>query len=374
MKQPVIAQIAQQLAPGGIETMVLDLQSSADNPEQVHIISLEGTETSLKDNWPRLQNVPRLHTLNKQPGIQLSTIRQLADLLRSLKVDVVHTHHVGPLLYGGLAAKLAGCSHVHTEHDAWHLANLKRRILVGIFFHLLRPTVIADARLVAQSIQRYIPMFPTEVIMNGINTERFQPGDQNQARQHFELPPDVPVIGCAARLTAVKSHDILLSAFVRLPENTHLALAGGGELETSLRQQAVSLGVSDRVHFLGVVENMPEFFQAIDVFCLASQREGLPLSPLEAQACGRHVVMTDVGGCSEATAPDYGLLVPAGDIDSLSTALQRQLEEGCSDSARLSARAFVKAHGDLKRMIAQYQGYYLHSLGRQGSPGEGCDA
>ncbi|UYM14778.1 glycosyltransferase [Endozoicomonas euniceicola] len=374
MKQPVIAQIAQQLAPGGIETMVLDLQSGADNPEQVHIISLEGTEASLKENWPRLQNIPRLHALNKQPGIQMSTIHQLADLLRSLKVDVVHTHHVGPMLYGGLAAKLAGCGHVHTEHDAWHLANLKRRILVGTFFHLLRPTVIADARLVSQSIQRYIPMFSTEVIMNGISTERFQPGDQSQARHYLGLPTDVPIIGCAARLTPVKSHDILLSAFARLPGHTHLALAGGGELETTLREQAASLGISDRVHFLGVVQNMPLFFQAIDVFCLASQREGLPLSPLEAQSCGRNVVLTDVGGCSEATAPDYGLLVPAGDIDSLSTALQRQLNEGCTDSARLSARTFVKEHGDMKRMIAQYQRFYRHSIGQQGTSGEGCDA
>ena len=374
MKQPVIAQIAQHLAPGGIETMVLDLQSCASSPEQVHIISLEGTEASLKQHWPRLKNVPRLHVLDKQPGIQFSAIRQLAGLLRSLQVDVVHTHHVGPMLYGGLAAKLAGCGHVHTEHDAWHLANLKRRILVGAFFHLLRPTVIADAQLVAQSIERYIPLFPTKVIMNGINTARFQPGDQSKARQDLNLPADVQVIGCAARLTAVKSHDTLISAFSQLPENTHLALAGGGELEASLRLQADSLGIADRIHFMGVVEDMPTFFHAIDVFCLASQREGLPLSPLEAQACGRNVVLTDVGGCSEAICPDYGLLVPTGDPESLSTALQRQLDEGCSDEARQAARSFVREHGDLERMIDQYQTYYRSSINKGGCTQEGYDA
>ncbi|AMO57817.1 glycosyltransferase [Endozoicomonas montiporae] len=373
MKQSVIAQIVQQLAPGGIETMVLDLQQLSDNPERVHIISLEGTTDSLKENWPRLHNITRLHALNKPPGIQWSTVRQLTDLLRTLKVNVVHTHHVGPMLYGGLAAKIAGCGHVHTEHDAWHLSNLKRRALAGTFFHLLRPIVIADAQLVSQSIQRYIPMFSTEVIMNGISVERFCLGDQSLARQHLGLPLNVPFIGCAARLTAVKSHDVLLSAFSRLSADTHLALAGSGELESTLRKQAESLNVSDRVHFLGVVEDMPSFFQAIDVFCLASQREGLPLSPLEAQACGRNVVLTDVGGCSEAVAPDYGLLVPAGDIDSLSTALQRQLDEGCSDQARHSARQFVQKHGDLNRMISQYQQFYLQSLGKQGLAPEGYD-
>lgn len=362
MKHPVVAQIVQHLAPGGIETMVLDLQSSAPAPEHVHIISLEGTEKTTKASWSRLDKVPRLHFLNKQSGIQFHAIQQLANLLQSLHVDVVHTHHVGPMLYGGLAAKLARCSHIHTEHDAWHLSNVKRRLLVGAYFHLLKPVVIADAELVAQSIRQTIPLFSPAVVMNGVSTERFQPGEQSHARQQLGLLSNVPIIGCAARLTAVKSHDILIAAFAKLNVNTHLALAGDGELEQELRLFAKSLGVASRVHFLGLVEDMPCFFHAIDIFCLASQREGLPLSPLEAQACGRNVVLTDVGGCSEALTPDYGLLVPSGDKDSLARALQRQLDEGCSNQARKIARSFVQEHRDLKHMIAQYQNFYLDSL------------
>ena len=149
------------------------------------------------------------------------------------------------------------------------------------------PTVVADAELVAKSIRQYIPLFRPSVIMNGIDTERFQPGQQSMARDQLSLPKDVPIIGCAARLTAVKAHNILISAFSQLPNHIHLALAGGGELEEELKKLAQSLNVSDRVHFLGVVDDMPTFFHALDVFCLASMREGLPLSPLEAQACGR---------------------------------------------------------------------------------------
>lgn len=364
MTQLVVAQVVQHLAPGGIETMVLDLQSCAEHPENVHIISLEGTAAETKASWPRLRNVSRLHFLNKQPGTKFGAIWELAEILQSLKVDVVHTHHVGPMLYGGLAAWVAGCGHVHTEHDAWHLANLKRRLLAGTFFHLVRPTVIADAELVAHSIRQYIPAFSPEVIMNGISTDHFLPGDQNAARQKLNLPKNIKVIGCAARLAAVKSHNILLSAVAQLPEDAHLALAGGGELEQDLRQQAKSLGISDRVHFLGVVEDMPSFYHAIDVFCLASQREGLPLSPLEAQSCGRNVVLTDVGGCSEAIAPGLGLLVPAEDSQSLAKALSRQLLEGCSQEARRKAREFVRKKGDLKRMINQYDALYRSSVAK----------
>ena len=356
-QKSVVAQIVQHLAPGGIETMVLDLQRRAPDPEQVHIISLEGDLETACNHWPRLENIPRLHFLNKQPGIQFRDIKKLADLLKSLDVNVVHSHHVGPMLYGGIAAKLASCRHVHTEHDAWHLANIKRRLLVGSFFHLFRPAVAADAELVADSIRQYIPLFKPSVIMNGIDTERFQPGDQKQARRQLSLPQDVPLIGCAARLTAVKAHDVLISAFSKLPDDTHLALAGGGELEGDLKEQVKSLGIEERVHFLDVVEDMPAFFHAIDVFCLASLREGLPLSPLEAQACGRNVVLTDVGGCSEALAPD-GMLVNAGDQDVLAQALAGQVQKGCTDKARETAREFVVHKGNLTRMIDQYVQLY----------------
>ena len=357
-RKPVIAQIVQHLAPGGIETMVLDLQGCAPFPGQVHIISLEGSAEDAIHHWPRLNDVPRLHFLAKEPGIQPRSVNSLARLLRDIGVCVVHTHHVGPMLYGGLAAKLAGCRHVHTEHDAWHLADRKRRFLVGSFFHLFRPSVVADAELVAKSIRQYIPLFTPQVIINGINTRKFSPGDQTEARKVLNFPSDVPIIGCAARLTPVKAHSILLSAFTQLHSNVHLALAGGGELEGELKDQARREGVSDRIHFMGLVENMVEFYRAIDVFCLASRKEGLPLSALEAQACGRNLVLTDVGGCSEVIAPDQGGLVPAGETESLAKALKAQLENGCSNSAREKARSFVMEHGDLNRMIGEYSKLY----------------
>ena len=356
-----IAQIVQHLAPGGIETMVLDLQKKASAPEQVHIISLEGTFEKASAHWPRIKNTPRLHFLKKPPGLSLKAVKQLADLLKQLNISVVHTHHVGPLLYGGLAAKLAGCQHVHTEHDAWHLANPKRRLLVGACFHLLRPRVAADAKLVAQNIRQHIPLFTPSVILNGIDTELFCPGDQSQARELLALPKDKQIIGCAGRFTAVKSQHLLIEALAALPEAAHLALAGGGELEQDLRHQVQQANLEDRVHFVGVVEHMPDFYRAIDLFCMTSQREGLPLSPLEAQACERAALLTDVGGCLEAVDPESGLLVPYGDAQALQQALNTLLQTGLTSEARASARQFVLKNGDLQRMIHQYEQLYQGS-------------
>ena len=356
---PIVAQIVQHLAPGGIETMALDLQRKSPIPENIHIISLEGNHHDSVTKWPRIKQLQRIHFLDKKPGLSTSTVTQLYQLLKKLNVNVIHSHHVGPLLYGGIAAKLAGCRHVHTEHDAWHLTQQKRRWLVSACFHLLRPAVAADARLVADNIQQHIPLFTPSVILNGIDTDTFRPAEQDTARQKLNLPTDVPIIGCAGRFTAVKCHDVLIHAFAELPNHTHLALAGGGELEQSLKSLAKKLHVDQRVHFLGVLDDMPTFYQAIDVFCLASKKEGLPLSPLEAQACQTVVVITDVGGCREAVDPASGILIASGDIQALTSALQQQVTDGITPEKQLSAREFVVNHGNLERMIQQYHQLYL---------------
>ena len=356
---PIVAQIVQHLAPGGIETMALDLQRKSATPENIHIISLEGNHHDSVTKWPRIKQLQRIHFLDKKPGLSTSTVTQLYQLLKKLNVTVIHSHHVGPLLYGGIAAKLAGCRHVHTEHDAWHLTQQKRRWLVSACFHLLRPAVAADARLVADNIQQHIPLFTPTVILNGIDTDTFRPADQGTARHKLNLPADAPIIGCAGRFTAVKCHDRLIQAFAKLPNHTHLALAGGGELAQSLKSLAKKLQVDQRVHFLGVLDDMPTFYQAIDVFCLASKKEGLPLSPLEAQACQTVVVITDVGGCREAVDPASGILIEAGDTQALTSALQQQLTDGITPEKQSSARKFVVNHGNLERMINQYHQLYL---------------
>ncbi len=358
MTRPVIAQIVQHMAPGGIETMVLDLQSQASSPEHVHIISLEGSFQKAVNHWPRLADKYRLHFLGKRPGFQYRTMLQLAYLLKQLNVSIIHTHHAGPLLYGGIAAKLARCKHIHTEHDAWHLDNLKRRILVGTCFHLLRPEVVADAKLVAESVRHHIPLSSPNVVMNGIDTERFCPGDQTKARQQIRLPENVRIVGCAARFSAVKSLHLLIDAITRMPDDIHLALAGGGELEDKLRQQVSELNIDHRVHFVGMIDDMPQFYRAIDIFCMTSQREGLPSSSLEAQACGRTVVLSDVGGCREAVDPKSGVLVPYGESKLLDQGILHALKSGITLSSRTSAREFVEKYGNLKRMIRKYESLY----------------
>lgn len=352
MKIQTHVQLVQHLQPGGIESMALDLCAFASTEQKTLIVSLEGDKVSALKHWPRLNAyADSLVFLNKPAGVSLKTLWRLVKFFKKQNVTRVHTHHIGPLLYGSLAAKIAGVKEVvHTEHDAWHLNNEQHRRIVQFCFQFLRPLVVADAKMVAEQLTRRIPSAKPHVIYNGVDTARFCPGDQQQARATLGLPQTKQLLGCAARLHPVKGHAKLVRLISRAPCNMQLVLAGDGEMKTELQTLVKKLGVEDRVHFLGNVDDMPNFYRAIDVFCLASDFEGLPLSPLEAQACNTPAIVTDVGGCAETVCSESGFVVPADD----ETALQLAVAKAFLNLGNHTPREFVQARYDICKMLSNY--------------------
>ena len=347
-----VIQVVQHLRPGGIETQALELMRFGNSGDKQWIISLEGRHAHALERWPRLRAVSdRLIFLDKKPGLQPTLCWRLARLLRQLEADIVHSHHVGPLLYSGVAARLAGNIRlVHTEHDAWHFQQPRRGRLLAGLLQLLRPQLAADARAVAAPLSQLCPGLPVAVIPNGIDTRYFVPGDAALARAQLGLPPTVPLIGCSGRLEEVKGQCLLIEALARLPAAIHLALAGSGSSEARLRHQAANLGLVERVHFLGCLDDMPRFYQALDLFCLPSLNEGCPLSSLEAQACNVPTLVTDVGGSAETLCLYSGVLCRAGSATALANALQRMLD----GPGAIAPCHFVRRLGDIRTTARAY--------------------
>jgi len=122
-----MVQIVQRLSPGGIETLALGL--AARLPGSNPVLSLDWSTRDIQDRWPALRqaSVP-IEGLEKPAGVQPAFVLRLARRLRALAPRAVVTHHIGPLLYGGLAARLAGVPVVaYVEHDVWHYAAARDR-------------------------------------------------------------------------------------------------------------------------------------------------------------------------------------------------------------------------------------------------------
>jgi glycosyltransferase involved in cell wall biosynthesis len=338
------------MAPGGIETLVLDL-ALAD--PAVTVVSLEGTAERLADDWRPLEQLgDRFVGLDKQPGIMPALTTRLARMLRTERASAVIAHHVGPLVYGGLAARLAGVGRlVHVEHDAWHYAEPRRRRLAQLVHRVLRPRRVAVSRATAAAAVDALGVSDITIIPNGIDLQRFRPVDPSAARARLGLPASVRLVGSVGRLANVKGQDVLISALALMPAHVHAALVGDGPEADALRRRAVDLGLRDRTHFLGHRDRVEAIYPAFDVLCLPSRAEGLPRCIVEAQACGVPVVATAVGGVAEAVCPRTGVLAPPDQPDALARALMSALERGPVGRPR----AFVDPFFSFTRTLEAYR-------------------
>jgi glycosyltransferase involved in cell wall biosynthesis len=171
-------------------------------------------------------------------------------------------------------------------------------------------------------------------LRNGVDIERFAPGDRLAERRALDLPSDGQVLLCVGHLIERKGQHLLLDAYARLwapsgrarfgAPGPELLLVGAGEGEARLRAQASRLGIDGRVRFVGPVkpDELPRYYRAADAMVLSSLREGWPNVVLESLACGTPVLATAVWGTPEIlTGCDAGLLVEptiAGLADGLS--------------------------------------------------------
>ncbi|MEU5160561.1 glycosyltransferase family 4 protein [Streptomyces sp. NPDC020875] len=177
------------------------------------------------------------------------------------------------------------------------------------------------------------------------------------------VPDGAPVVLCVGRLCRQKGQDVLLAAWPEVraaaPE-ARLVLVGDGPDRAALTRLA-----PPGVRFAGAIRDIRPWLRAADVVVLPSRWEGMALAPLEAMACGRPVVVTDVSGARESLPPghDAHALVPPEDPRALAAALGALLADpGLRDRLGREARDHTRATGDVRRTAAAVTGLYQDLL------------
>jgi len=207
------------------------------------------------------------------------------------------------------------------------------RRLLGPLNWKISATLLHTTICVSDALRTYLikelgfPAKKTKTIHNGISLSEFVPFDSNmgEIRGRLRLRPDEFVLVCVARLSKQKGIDILLQAVARALRNgirCKCVIVGDGPLKDELLEQARTLELSGHVFFEGFHEDIRPYLQAATVFVLTSRGEGLPLSVLEAMACGLPSIVTNVGGNAEAiTHQVHGLVVSPESVDAVTNAI-----------------------------------------------------
>lgn len=330
--RPVIVHVLHTLNAAGAEVLVRDLAAATEDRYRTIVVALD-SDGPLRTAF-EARGV-EVHVLRRRPGVDWSCATRIASIARRRRASIIHAHQYTPFFYAALA-RLAGarrCRLVFTEHGR-HYPDRRRtkRVLANRLLVRLAHRITAVGESVADKLIRNegIPRRRIAVIHNGVDPDRFPTLDaceRNTLRASIGVAPEATLILHVAGFRPVKDHPTALRAFARLAArdpDAVLAFAGTGPGQPDAERLAESLGIADRVRFLGARDDVPRLWAAADIALLTSFSEGVSVAALEAMASRRPMVATNVGGNGEVVAHgETGFLAPREDDAAIAEALAR---------------------------------------------------
>lgn len=365
-----IMHVVLSLEPGGMENGVVNLTNSLDSKEfDVRICCLNGRG----DFASRLNRPECVYALGKAPGFSWRTTLDLAQLISEFRPDVLHTHNLGPLIYGSLASGFGlRCAILHGEHSLLPPYDREPRRLQQRrwFYHSCRRvhTVCNSSR--DELIALGYPGGKIVAVLNGVDVERFTPGLRGPAKSKIGLPQSAIVLGIVGRFGPFKQHGLLIDAFNRLAPSypaLHLLIVGdGGSERDRIKALALASPAAAQIHFAGLQHDLPPFYHAMDLVVLPSFNEGLSNVVLEAMACGVPALAHVLAGHREVIRHgEDGWVADLSNSENLRQALEKLL----ADRSRLAkmgqtARENVVKQFSLGQMIQNYASLYRNVAGQ----------
>ena len=207
------------------------------------------------------------------------------------------------------------------------------------------------------------PVASAVSIPNGIDVERFLTAEPMDKTDIVGVS-DSFLITMVARFQYPKRQDVLIEALCYLPSNAHVVLVGGegpNKQMARCKKLAQSLGVSDKVHFLGIRDDVPSILKTSDVIVLSSEYEGLSLSSVEGMAAGHPFVATDANGLREVVN-NAGVLFPNGDSRQLASIINHLYRDKVTRNAIAEQCRQRALDYDIRKMERSYFKLYENTL------------
>ncbi|MEX2527518.1 MAG: glycosyltransferase family 4 protein [Gemmatimonadota bacterium] len=374
-----IAQLIPDLSTGGAETMCVALSVELKRlGHEVQVVTFYPTIQPRYERQLVEAGVP-VQVLGKKPGVDPGLPGRIRAALQAAPPSVLHSHryalrylllaragrllaragpHGAPASQNGAQASRGPGRWIHTLHSPWLHEHAVNRALLRVA-PSPRPHLVGVSDAVSASLPGWLQRPPPPVVWNGI------PLGENDPVARGGAPEGPPTLLWMGRLEPPKRPELPLRALAALSNASgsgpapRLLFAGAGSLRPALEAEARQLGVADRVTFLGLVDDTRQVLEESQIFCLASDYEGSPMSVLEAQAAGLAVVASDVGGVAGSLAPEnQDLLVPDPSPGAWVEALTRALDPGHLAAARAAGPRWVRKHRSVERMARNYLALY----------------
>jgi glycosyltransferase involved in cell wall biosynthesis len=314
-----------------------------------------------------------IFSLPLRNALDFGSALELARLMREHQIEIVHAHVARDYTLAALAVRQwPQAKLVITRHVLFRL----NRLHSITFRHVHRVIAVSHAVGRALIAQKIFPACKIKVIPNGINFRRFDASlegfDREAFRRRMNIPQGSFLIGTVGEIKRQKGHEEFLRAaaiITRGKTSAHFIIAGAdstrtGEHRAALERIISELGLTNRVHFTGWLDEVAPLMGALDVYVSASRTESFGLAIVEAMAAGLPVVATATEGALEIIDDaETGVIVPVGDYEALAAGVLHLLKDE-DERARLGASASARARErfDFKRMVDATEKVYLEVI------------
>jgi glycosyltransferase involved in cell wall biosynthesis len=347
-----VLQVLPRLVVGGAERGTVDVAAAIQRAGGIAIVASEGGPMVHELERSRAKHI-KLPLARKNPYTIWRNASRLARVIRQNKVDIVHARSRAPAWSALWAARRTGVRFMTTYHDTYSAGSAWKRRYNSVMAKGQR--VIAISEFVADHLRDLYGLGASvlRVIPRGVDLSRFDPNRVPAERKiklthDWNLPDDRPIVLMPARLSRKKGHKVLIEALAKLKRSDLCCVIVGDDgRQTSYRTSLLELihecQLDGVVRLLPQTADMPAAYSLAAVVVAPSIKpEGFGRVPVEAQAMGRPVIASDVGGFRETIVNGLtGLLVPPGDAGRLSVALASALDLGAEDREALAAEAIA---------------------------------
>ena len=273
----------------------------------------------------------------------IKALREIISIIKKEKPDIVHTHASKAGLLGRLAAKICGVPYIfHTFHGhVFHSYFGKKK--TSFFIHLERLLARWSTAIIAISdiqkhelgdIYKICPSEKIQVVPLGFDLHKFtEQTDEKrkQFRTQYNLQDDEIAIGIVGRLAPVKNHEMFIDAICNCQKQTskkiRAFIIGDGELAEQLQTYCKNTNTEQIITFTSWIKDVDVAYAGLDIVALTSFNEGTPVSIIEAQAAGKPVVSTNVGGISDIVQEDETALLSEIDTEKFTEKLTRLIND-----------------------------------------------
>jgi len=318
---------------GGHSSVVFSFIEAENNQEFEHVLIFFGIEDMPVAYLNKCKELKiAYYAIKKNPGLDIASQKKITGLLKEISPNVILLHSVNlilPIFKYTIGKKIKLIS---IEHQANELKT-KREWIGSFFVMLLSDKVVYLTESYKNQIKNKLRfVFKTNkvsIINNGINIDLFKPADFVNERNLIR-------IGMLSRLTAIKDHLTLIDAFKLLldkagnKQEMMLLLAGEGETKKSLMEKVNDLKLQDNVVFCGMLSEMESvtFLNSLDIYVHASFGETMSTAIMQAMACAKAMIVSDVDGINNMVTNNItGLLVPTQNKEVLANTLEKLLAD-----------------------------------------------